>query len=63
MSSKLKLNSKRIDKVLDEMEKLLEEIENSQLSQNEKDFLINIYKENLDNIGRNLKFQINNIDH
>lgn len=45
------------------MDKLLDEIESSQLSQNEKDFLVNIYKENLDNIGRNLKFQINNLGH
>jgi hypothetical protein len=45
------------------MERLFDEIEASQLTQNEKDFLVNIYKENLDNIERNLKFQINNLSH
>lgn len=59
--SKLKLNSKRIDKVLAEMERLLQEIEGSQLSQSEKDFLMGVYRENLDNIGRNLKFQLNSL--
>lgn len=59
--SKLRFNSKRIDKVLDEMERLLEEIEQSQLTPHEKDFLMNIYRDNLDNVGRNLKFQINNL--
>jgi len=43
------------------MERLLEDIENSELSQSEKDFLMNIYRENLDNIGRNLKFQLNSM--
>lgn len=61
--SKLKLNSKRIDKVLVEMERLLEEINGSQLSQSEKDFLLGVYRENLDNIGRNLKFQLNSLGH
>ena len=49
--------------MLVEMEKLLDEINGSQLSQSEKDFLLGVYRENLDNIGRNLKFQLNSLGH
>ena len=59
--SKIKLNSKKIGRVLQEMESLLEEIENSPLRKNEKDLLLTIYKDNIDNISRNLKFQIANL--
>ena len=58
--SKIKLNSKRIDRVLKDMEHLLEEIESSPLRRNEKEVILNIYKDNVDNISRNLKFQISN---
>ena len=59
--SKLQLNTKRIDKILDEMGNILDEIENTPLKADEKKYLLSVYRENLDNIGRNIRFQISNM--
>lgn len=53
---KLKLNAKRVERMLDEMNTILEEIDTSHIKYDEKIYLLAVYKENVDNISRNIKF-------
>ena len=58
---KLKLNTRRVERLLDEMEQLLQEIESSRIRPEEKAYLLSVYRENVENVNRNLKFQLSNI--
>jgi hypothetical protein len=58
---KLKLNTRRVERLLDEMESLLQEIENARIRPEEKAYLMSVYRENVENVNRNLKFQLSNI--
>lgn len=59
--SKIKRNGKKVDLILDEIDKVFEEVKESELSANEKMFLNNMLRENLESIGRNIKLQIKEI--
>jgi len=58
---KLKLNTKRVERMLDELEQLLDEIEKSRIKPEEKAYLLSVYRENVENVNRNIKFQLSNI--
>lgn len=54
--NKLRINTKRIKKILDEMEMAYKKIGTAKLKREDKDYLIRVYHDNLDNLNRNLKF-------
>ncbi|KAL4456091.1 hypothetical protein ABPG74_014052 [Tetrahymena malaccensis] len=56
--NKLRINTKRIKKILDEMESAYKKIGEAKLKREDKDYLIRVYHDNLDNLNRNLKFQL-----
>jgi hypothetical protein len=58
---KLRLNTKRVERMLDELEELLAEIERSRLKPEEKAYLLSVYRESVENVNRNIKFQLSNI--
>ena len=53
---KLKLNTKRVERMLEEMDLLLDEIDKSRIKPDEKAYLLSVYRENVENISRNIKF-------
>ena len=54
--AKMKLNTKRVEKMISEMDVLLDDIEKSVFKHEDKVYLLTVYKENVDNISRNIKF-------
>lgn len=54
--NKLRINTKRIKKILDDIEVQYEKIGGTRLKKEDKDYLIRVYYDNLDNLNRNLKF-------
>ena len=59
--SKIRVNGKKIDKILNEMEKVSMEIEESDLPHNEKKYLGKMMKDNLESIARSIKIQLKEI--
>jgi hypothetical protein len=53
---KLRLNTNKLDKMIDEMDNLLEEIDTSKMTNDEKIYLFTVFRENVDNISRNIQF-------
>lgn len=47
---------RRIDRMLDDLDVMADEIENANIKINEKEYLLNVLRENIDNISRNVKF-------
>lgn len=47
---------KRIDKMLEDLDLIADEIDNADIKQAEKQYLLNVLRENIDNISRNVKF-------
>ncbi|CAK84973.1 unnamed protein product (macronuclear) [Paramecium tetraurelia] len=60
--SKLNLFMRRIDRMLEDLDLMADEIENANITINEKEYLLNVLRENIDNISRNVKFQISNME-
>lgn len=60
--SKLKTNGRKVDKVLDEMLKIEEEIQKSELSFNEKQYLEGLLLDSLQSIEYSVKLQIQEFD-
>ncbi|CAD8150420.1 unnamed protein product [Paramecium pentaurelia] len=60
--SKLNLYMRRIDRMLEDLDLMADEIENANITINEKEYLLNVLRENIDNISRNVKFQISNME-
>lgn len=58
---KLKLNTRRVERMLEEMDQLLDEIDKSRIKADEKAYLLSVYRENIENVSRNIKFQLSNI--
>ncbi len=56
--SKIRKNGKKVDLILEEMRKLHVEINESELSKNEKTYLNKLIKDNLESISRNMKLQV-----
>ena len=52
----MKLNTIRVEKMIEDMDKLLDDIEKSTFKNDEKVYLLTVYRENLDNISRNIQF-------
>ena len=42
--------------MLEDLDLMADEIENANITINEKDYLLNILRENIDNLSRNVKF-------
>lgn len=53
---KLKLNANKLDKMIDEMDTLLEEIDKSKMTNDDKIYLFTVFRENVDNISKNIQF-------
>lgn len=60
--SKLKINGKRIDKILGEIDKLKNEVKQSELSAAEKKYINGILKESLESVSHSLKLQLNKMN-
>ncbi len=56
--SKIRKNGKKVDLILEEMKKLHAEINESELSKNEKTYLNKLIKDNLESMSINIKLQV-----
>lgn len=60
--AKLNLSSKRVDRILSELDQITEEIEKAHLKYDEKVYLLHYMRENVDNLSRNIKYQISTME-
>lgn len=54
--NKLKINTRRIKKILDEMDLSYKKVGEINLKREDREYLLRVYHDNLDNLNRNLKF-------
>jgi hypothetical protein len=47
---------RRVDRMLDDLDLMTEEIENANITVIEKEYLLNVLRENIDNLSRHVKY-------
>lgn len=47
---------RRVDRMLDDLDLMTEEIENANITVSEKEYLLNVLRENIDNLSRHVKY-------
>ena len=58
---KLRKNGQKVERILEELSKVFNEVNESDLTQNEKQYLRTLLKDNLGAISTNIKLQLKSI--